>query len=83
MERRRLRWAGHVARVGEMRNVYKMLLRNPERKRPLGRSRRRCEDNIRIDLREIRWEDVNWMHLDQDRDQWRTAVKTVMKLRVP
>jgi hypothetical protein len=54
-----------------------------EGKRPLGRARRRCVDNIKIDLREIGWDGMDWIDLAQDRDQWRTLVNTVMKLRVP
>jgi hypothetical protein len=77
------RGAGIVARMGEMRNSYSILVVKREGKRPLGRRRGRWEDNIRIDFREIGWEDVDWMHLVQDRNQWRAVVNTVMKLRVP
>jgi hypothetical protein len=63
IESRRMRWAGRAARMGEMRNVYKILVRKPERKRPLGRTRLRLEGNIRMDLREIRCEGVYWIHL--------------------
>jgi len=59
------------------------LVGKPEGKRPLGRPRRRWEDNIRMDLREVGWESVDWMHLAQDRGQWRNIVNTVMNLRVP
>jgi hypothetical protein len=77
-------WAGHVARNGEKKNAYEILVGKPERKRPLGRPRRRWEDNIRMDLREIGWKRVvDWLHLAQDRDQWRAVVNTVMNLRVP
>jgi hypothetical protein len=69
--------------MGEMGNEYKILVGKPVGKRQLGRLRRRWEDNIRMDLREIGWEGVDWMNLDQDRDQWQAVVKTVMKLRVP
>jgi hypothetical protein len=67
---RMIRWAGNVARMGEMRNMYSSLARKPEGERPLGRPRCRWEDNIRKDLREIACEVVDWMHLAQDRDQW-------------
>jgi hypothetical protein len=60
-----------------------VLFRKSEGKRPLGRPRRRWEDNIKINLREIGWEGVDWMHLDQDRDQWRALMNTIMCLRVP
>jgi len=64
-----LRWAGRITRMGEMRNVYKILVGRPEGKRPLGRSGRRWEDNNRLDLRKIGWEVVDWIHLAQDREQ--------------
>jgi hypothetical protein len=79
---RRMRWAGHVARVGEERNVYRVLIEKSEGKRPLGRSRRRWEDGIRMDLREIVWGSVGRIQLAQDRDRWRAVVNTVMNLRV-
>jgi hypothetical protein len=79
----RMRWAGHVALMGENMNAYRILVGNPEGKRPLGRPRRRWEDNIRIDLREIGWGGMDWIALAQDRDQWRALVNTVMNLRVP
>jgi hypothetical protein len=78
-----MRWAGHIARLGEMRNVYKILVGKPEEKRPLGRHRRRWENNIRMDLREMGWEGVYWNHLAQGNDQWRALVNRVMDLRVP
>jgi hypothetical protein len=68
---------------GEKRNAYRILVGKPEGKRPLGRSRRRWEDNIIIDLREIGRGGMDWIDLDQDRDQWRALVNTVMNLRVP
>jgi hypothetical protein len=80
---RRIIWVGHVARMGEKRNAYRILVGKPEGKRPLGRTRRRWEDNIRMDLREIGWGDIDWIDLAQDRDQWRALVNTVMNLRVP
>jgi hypothetical protein len=73
---RRMRWAGHVARMG-------LLVGKPEGRRPLGRPRRTWVDNIKIDLREIGWDVVDWFDLAQDRDQWRALVNTVMNLRVP
>jgi hypothetical protein len=69
--------------MGEKRNAYRILVGKPEGERPLGRPRRRWEDNIRMDLREIGWGDMDWIDLAQDRDQWRTLVNTVMNLRVP
>jgi hypothetical protein len=80
---RRMRWAGHVARIGEKRNAYRILVGNPEGRRPLGRPRRRWVDIIKMDLREIGWDGVDWVDLAQDRDQWRALVNTVMNLRVP
>jgi hypothetical protein len=79
---RRMRWAGHVARIGEDTNMYKVLVGKPEGKRPLGRPRRRWEDGIRMDLREIGWRNVECIQLAQDRDRWRLLVNTVMNLRV-
>jgi hypothetical protein len=69
--------------MGETRNSYRILVGKPEGKRPLGRPRRRWVDNIKIDLREIGWDSVDWIELAQDRDQWRALVNTVMNLRVP
>jgi hypothetical protein len=80
---RRMRWAGHVARMGEGRGAYRVLVGRPEGKTPLGRPRRRWEDNIKMDLREIGIDGANWIRLAQDRVQWRAFVKTVMNLRVP
>jgi hypothetical protein len=80
---RRMRWAGHVARMGEKRNAYRVLVGNPEGKRPLERPRRRWVDNIKMDLREIGWDDGDWIDLAQDRDQWRALMNAVMNLRVP
>jgi hypothetical protein len=80
---RRMRWVGHVARMGEGRNVYRVLVGKPEGKRPLERRRRRWEDGIKMDLRErlVRG-GVEWIHLAQDRDRWRAVVNAVMNLRV-
>jgi hypothetical protein len=80
---RRMRWVGHVARMGEASGAYIILVGRPERRRPLGRPRRRWEDNIRMDLRKIGFGYMNWIHWAQDRDRWRALVNTVMNLRVP
>ena len=80
---RRMRWAGHVARMGEERGMYRVLVRKPEGKRPLGRPRRRWVDNIRMDLDEVGCGCTDWIGLAQDRDSWRTLVSAVMNLRVP
>ena len=79
----RMRWAGHVARMGEERGAYRVLVGKPEGKRPLGRPRHRCVDNIRMDLQEVGCRYVDWIGLAQDRDRWRTLVSAVMNLRVP
>jgi hypothetical protein len=80
---RRLRWAGHVACMGEGRGVYRVLVGRPEGKRPLGKPRHRWEDNIKMSLREIGIDGAKWIQLTQDRVLWRTFVSTVMNLRVP
>jgi hypothetical protein len=80
---RRMRWAGHVARMGVKRNAYRLLVRKPEGKRPLGRPRRRWVDNIRMDLGEVGWRDVDCIGLAQDRNRWRALVNSVLNLRVP
>jgi hypothetical protein len=80
---RRIRLAGFVAWMVGMGNTYRVLVGKPEEMRPHGRPRRRWEDNIKMYLRETGWEGVEWMHLAQDRDQWRALVNTVMNLRVP
>ena len=79
---RRMRWAGHVARMGEERGVYRVLVGKPEG-RTLGRPRRRWVDNIRMDLQEVGCVYMDWIGLAQDRDSWRTLVSAVMNLRVP
>jgi hypothetical protein len=79
---RRMRWTGHLARMGNERNVFKALVGKPEGKRPLTRPWRRWQDGIRIDLREIDWGSVEWVQLAQDRDRWRALVNTVKNLRV-
>jgi hypothetical protein len=78
-----MRWAGIVARTGEKRNAYRILVGKPEVKRPLRRPRRRREDNIKIYLIEIGWGGMDWIGLAQDRDQWRALMNTVINLRVP
>ena len=80
---RRMTWAGHVARMGEGRGVHRVLVGKPEGKRPLGRPRRRWEDNIKMDLQEVGGVCEDWMELVQDRDRWRALVNMVIKLRVP
>jgi hypothetical protein len=82
MKTRRMRWAGHVARMGEKRNAYRLLAGMPEGRRPLGRPRRRCVGNIRMDLVEVGWGDVDWIGLAEDRDRWRALVNSVLNLRV-
>jgi hypothetical protein len=77
-----MRWVGHVAYVGEERKVYKVLVEKPEGKRSLGRPRRRLEDGIRMDYREIGWGSVEWMQLPQDRGWWWALVNVVMNLGV-
>jgi hypothetical protein len=79
---RRMRWAGHVARMGEERGVHRVLVGRPEGKRPLRRPRRRWEDNIKMDV-EVGGGRRDWMELAQDRDRWRALVSTVKNLRVP
>jgi len=80
---RRMRWTGHVARMGEKRGVYRVLVGKLEGKRPLGRPRHRWVDNIRMYLREVGCGYMDWIGLAQDRDRWRTLVSAVMNLRVP
>jgi hypothetical protein len=83
MKSKRMRWAGHAALMGEKRNACRLLLGKPEGKRPLGRPRRRWVDNIRMDLGEVGWGDVNWIGLAKDRTRWRALVNSVLNLRVP
>jgi len=80
---RRMGWAGHVARMGERRGVYRVLVGNPEGTRPLGRPRHSWEDNNKVDLQEVRCGGTDWIELAQDRDRWRKLVNAVMNLRVP
>ena len=76
-------WAGHVARVFARRGVYRVLVGKPEGKRPLGRPRHRWEDNIKMDLKEVRFRGMGWIYLVQDRDRWRKLVTALLNLRVP
>jgi len=78
-----MRWAGHVARVGQGRAVHRVLVGKPEGKRPLGRPRHKWEDNIKMDLQEVEGGCGDWMELAQDRERWRALVSTVMNFRVP
>ncbi|KAJ4438974.1 hypothetical protein ANN_14928 [Periplaneta americana] len=78
---RRLRWTGYVAHMGESRNGYRVLVGRPEGKRPLGRPRRRWEDNIKMDLRDLGFDDSEWINFAQDRDQWQAYVRAAMNLR--
>ena len=80
---RRMRWAGHVAHMGEDRGVHRVLVGKPEGKRPLGRPRRRWEENIKMDLQEVGRGLGNWMELDQDRNRWWALVGRVREFRVP
>jgi hypothetical protein len=79
---RRMRWAGHVERMRSKRNAYRILVGKPEGKRSLGRSRHRRVGNVKMHLRDIGWDVMDWMDLVQDRDQWRALVNRVMNLRV-
>jgi hypothetical protein len=79
---RRMRWAGHVAQMGEKNNTYRLLVGNPEGKRPLGRPRCRWVANIRMDLGEMGCYDVDWIGLAKDRNRWRALVNSVLNLRV-
>ena len=79
---RRMRWEGHVARMGEGSGVHRVLVGKPEGRRPLGRPRHRWEDNIKIDLPEVGG-GGDWVELTQDKDRWRALVNTVMNFRVP
>jgi hypothetical protein len=83
IESRRMRWAGHVAHMEEGRGVYRVLVGRPEGKRPLGKARCGWEDNIKMYLREIGINGVNWIQLAQDRVQWWAFVNTLMNLQVP
>jgi hypothetical protein len=80
---RRMKWAGHVACMGEGRSAYRILVGRPEGRRTLGRPRRRRDDNIKMDLQEVGWGGMDWIDMAQDRDRWRALVSVVMNLRVP
>ena len=80
---RRMRWAGHVARMVERRGVYRVLVGKTEGNRSFGRPRLRWQDNIKMDLQEVGWRDMDWIYLSQDMHSWRDVVNAVMKLRVP
>ena len=79
---RRMRWVGHIARMVEDTGVHRVLVRKPEGKRPLGRPRRKWDDNIKMDLQEIEGGRWDWMELAQDRDGWRSLVGTVRNFRI-
>jgi hypothetical protein len=79
---RRMRWAGHVARMGENRNAYMLFVGKTEEKRPLGRQRRWWLYNIRMDIVEVEWGDVDWTGLAQDRDRWISLVNSILNLRI-
>ena len=83
MKSRRIRWVGHVTCMGQGRGVYRVLVRKPEGKRPLGRPWCRWEDNIKMDLQEVGCENMDWIELAQDKDRWRALVSGVMNIRVP
>jgi hypothetical protein len=83
MKSRRMRWTGHVERMGEKRNECRLLVGKPEGRRPLGRPKHRWVDNIRMNLVEVGWCDVDWIGLAQDRDRWRALVNSELNLRIP
>jgi len=78
-----MKWAGHVALMGEEREMHRVLVGKPEGRRPLGRPRGRWADNIRIDLQEVEYGYMDWIGLAQGRDRWRTLVSAIMNFRVP
>jgi hypothetical protein len=80
---RRMRWAGHVTLMIESRGVYRVVEGKPEGKNPLGRTRRRWKDSIKMDLEDVGCGGMDWIELTQNRDRWRVLVNAVMKLRVP
>ena len=83
LKSRKMRWAGHMARMGERRGLYKALVGKPEEKRPFGRPRHRWEDNIKVDNQEAGCGDMDWIEVAQDRDSWRALVNAVMNLGIP
>jgi hypothetical protein len=83
MKSRRMRWAEHVPRMEKKRKAFRIVVGKLERRRPLGRPRRKSVDNIKIDYREIRWDGMDWIDLAKDMDQLRALVNTVMNFRVP
>jgi hypothetical protein len=80
---RRMRWAVHIVRIGERRDMYRVWVGKPEGKRPLGRPKHRREDNIKMDHQEVECEGMDWIELAEDRDRWRSRVNAVMNLLVP
>jgi len=80
---RRMRWAGHIACMGERKGLYRVLVGKPEGKRPIGRPRHRWDDNIKMDIQEVGCGVMDWIDLAQERDRWRALVNAVMNLRVP
>jgi hypothetical protein len=78
-----MKWAGHVSRIWQKRNAYTNLVGKPEGKRLLAGHRHRCDDNIEMDLRETGWDGIDWIHLSQDRGQWRALVNMVVNLLAP
>jgi hypothetical protein len=83
MKSRRMSWEGPVAHMGKRKGAYRVLVGKPEGKRPLGRSRLRWENNIKMDLQKMGWKGVEWIDLAQDRDGWRALVNAVINLQVP
>jgi hypothetical protein len=83
LKSRRRRWKGHVARMEERRNAYRILVGKPEGRRPLGRAISRMMDNIKMDLRKIELDGMDWIDLAEDRDRWWALVNTIMNLWVP
>jgi hypothetical protein len=83
MKARMMGWVEHVARMGEKKNTYRLLVRKPEGRRPVGRPRRGWLNNIRLHFVEVGWGDVDWIGLAQEKDRWRALVNSVLSLRVP